>query len=166
LIPTSYADDRYAGRRCVADSHGKRNGATAARNRRRDLTRRTARNVIFFTFDGFGYEDLASAHYVAARHLGGRVLMLDRLLTRRASEAMLAHSPNGIVTDSAAVTTAWATGRKTVNRHLFTSPRSAPRRPCSRAFGEWLAGRPSPPDAVSGALEPQAARYIVELLAR
>jgi alkaline phosphatase len=81
-----------------------------------------ARNVIFFAYDGFTYEDLATARYFAARHQEGRVLTLERLLNRGSSGSMLPHSLTAVVTDSAAASTAWSTGRKVVNGAVSMYP--------------------------------------------
>lgn len=81
-----------------------------------------ARNVIFFVYDGFGHEDLATARFFAERHVGGRVLITERLHARGASGLMLPHSFDSIVTDSAAASTAWSTGRKVDNYAISVDP--------------------------------------------
>jgi alkaline phosphatase len=77
-----------------------------------------ARKIIFFAYDGFSFGDLGTARYFAQRHLDGRRLTLETLLARSASGANLTHSLSSIVTDSAAASTAWATGQKVVNRSV------------------------------------------------
>jgi len=86
----------------------------------------SARNVILFAYDGFGFEDLGSARYFAERHLQGRRLALEGLLGRGASGFSATHSLSSVVTDSAAASTAWATGRKAVNGHLSILPDGRP----------------------------------------
>jgi alkaline phosphatase len=85
-----------------------------------------ARNVIFYAYDGFTYDDLATARYYAARHQEGRVLHLERLLNRGSSGSMLPHSLTAVVTDSAAASTAWSTGRKVVNGAVAMYPDGRP----------------------------------------
>jgi alkaline phosphatase len=85
-----------------------------------------ARNVIFYAYDGLTYEDLATARYYAARHQNGRLLTLERLMRRGSSGSMLTHSLTAVVTDSAAATTAWSTGRKVVNGALSMFPDRRP----------------------------------------
>jgi alkaline phosphatase len=85
-----------------------------------------ARNVIFFAYDGFTYEDLATARYYAARHQDGRTLTLERLMRRGSTGSMLPHSLTAVVTDSAAASTAWSTGRKVVNGAVTMFPDGRP----------------------------------------
>jgi alkaline phosphatase len=81
-----------------------------------------ARNIIFYAYDGFNVEDLAVGRYFAARHLDGRVLALERLFARGATGMALTHSLTSVVTDSAAGSVAWATGRKVVNGAVSLLP--------------------------------------------
>jgi len=85
-----------------------------------------ARNVIFFAYDGLTYEDLGTARYYAQRHMDGRMLEIERLMRRGSSGSMLPHSLTAVVTDSAAATTAWSTGRKVVNGALAMYPGERP----------------------------------------
>ncbi len=80
-----------------------------------------ARNVLFFVVDGTGFEDLATAAYFSRRVLG-RPLLFGEVLGRGASGSMLTPSLTSVVTDSAAATSAWSTGRKVVNGALSTFP--------------------------------------------
>lgn len=87
-----------------------------------------ARNVIFFAYDGLTYEDVATARFFARRHLEGRTLALERMLDGQGAAAgsMWPHSLTSIVTDSAAATTAWSTGRKVVNYAIAMYPDGRP----------------------------------------
>jgi alkaline phosphatase len=85
-----------------------------------------ARNVIFYAYDGFTFEDLGTAHFFALRHRGQERLALEALLARAAAGSMLPPSLTSIVTDSAAATTAWSTGRKVVNDALSMYPDGRP----------------------------------------
>jgi alkaline phosphatase len=87
---------------------------------------RRARNLIFYVYDGFGYEDLGTARFFAQRHQNGRTLTLERMLGRSSSGSMLPHSLTSVVTDSAAASTAWSTGRKVVNGALAMYPDARP----------------------------------------
>ncbi len=80
-----------------------------------------ARNVIFFVVDGTGFEDLATATHFSRRILG-RPLLFGEVLGKGASGSLLTPSLTSLVTDSAAATSAWATGRKVVNGALSTFP--------------------------------------------
>jgi alkaline phosphatase len=82
---------------------------------------RTVRNIIFFAYDGFNYEDLAVARFFAARQ-GMGPLELERIMGAGAVGSMLTHSLTSVVTDSAAASSAWATGRKVVNGALSMYP--------------------------------------------
>jgi alkaline phosphatase len=82
---------------------------------------RPVRNIIFFAYDGFNYEDLAMARYFAAGQ-GRGPLELERMLGAGAVGSMLTHSLTSVVTDSAAASTAWSTGRKVVNTALSMYP--------------------------------------------
>jgi alkaline phosphatase len=97
---------------------GTRAGAAAAPAPR---GRRPVRNIIFFAYDGFNYEDLALARYFAARQ-GGGPLELERIMAAGATGSMTSHSLTSVVTDSAAASTAWSTGRKVVNGALSMYP--------------------------------------------
>jgi alkaline phosphatase len=80
-----------------------------------------ARNIIFFVVDGTGFEDLATASYYSTRVLN-RPLLFREVMGRGASGSMLTHSLASVVTDSAAATSAWSTGRKIVNGALSMFP--------------------------------------------
>ncbi len=81
-----------------------------------DLPVRAARNIIFFAYDGFSHEDLGVARSFARRHVGRTTpLAIERLLSIGASGLALTQSHDSLVTDSAAASTAWATGRRVPN---------------------------------------------------
>ena len=80
-----------------------------------------ARNVIFFVYDGFSWEDLAVAQHYSNRQQG-RTLALERVLSLGTSGSMMTQSLTSIVTDSAAASTAWATGRRTANANVAVFP--------------------------------------------
>jgi alkaline phosphatase len=79
------------------------------------------RNIIFFAYDGFNYEDLALARYFGAMQ-GRGVLELERMLGVAATGSMLTHSLTSVVTDSSAASSAWAVGRKVVNGAVSMYP--------------------------------------------
>lgn len=79
------------------------------------------RNVIFLAYDGTGYEDAAAAGHFSRRLLD-RPLVFDRLMGAGAAGTVRTHSLTSVVTDSAAATSAWATGRKIVNGALSQYP--------------------------------------------
>lgn len=80
-----------------------------------------AGNIIFFVYDGFTWEDFSSAqHFVQRNH--GKTLHLNRLFRQGSGGSMQTHSLTSMVTDSAAATSAWATGRKIVNGSLSVYP--------------------------------------------
>jgi len=83
--------------------------------------RREVRNVIFLAYDGTGYEDLATADFFS-REVVGRPLRFRKLLEEGRSGSMIPSSLTAWVTDSAAASTAWATGRKIVNGALSQLP--------------------------------------------
>jgi alkaline phosphatase len=95
-------------------------GASSA-NGRRPGGGRPVRNIIFFAYDGFNYEDLSIARYFAQRQ-GMGTLELERIMGAGAVGSMLTHSLTAVVTDSAAASTAWATGRKVVNGAISMYP--------------------------------------------
>ncbi len=90
-----------------------------------DGRRRPVRNIIFFAYDGFNYEDLAVARYFSLRN-GAGPLHIERLLGAGAAGSMTTHSLTSVVTDSAAATSAWAAGRKVVNGALSMYPDGRP----------------------------------------
>lgn len=83
--------------------------------------RRAVRNIIFFAYDGFNYEDLALGRYFA-EGLGRGRLEIERVMGTGAVGSMTPHSLTSVVTDSAAASSAWATGRKVVNGALSMYP--------------------------------------------
>src|SRR5690625_2913232 len=83
------------------------------------------RNIIFFAYDGTGYENAAAAGYFSRRVLG-RPLLFERLHSEGRSGSMMTHSLTSIVTDSAAASSAWSTGRKVVNPALSMYPDGLP----------------------------------------
>ncbi len=89
------------------------------------LKGREARNLIFFAYDGTGYENLATATYFSERVLG-RPLLFSRLLAEGASGGMYVHSLTSVVTDSSAASSAWSTGRKIVNQQVSQFPDGTP----------------------------------------
>jgi alkaline phosphatase len=80
-----------------------------------------ARNLIFFCYDGFTWEDYGAARAYATRHQN-RTLALERLFALGAAGSMMSSSLTSIVTDSAAASSAWSTGRKVVNGSLSMFP--------------------------------------------
>lgn len=83
--------------------------------------RRPVRNIIFFAYDGFNFEDLSIGRYFAARRELGD-LEVERLMGAGSAGAMLSHSLTSVVTDSAAASAAWAVGRKVVNGSVSMYP--------------------------------------------
>lgn len=81
-----------------------------------------ARNIIFFSYDGFTWEDFSSAQHYSHR-IFGKPLHLERLFKTGSAGSMMSHSLTSMVTDSAAATSAWATGRKIVNGSLSVYPK-------------------------------------------
>jgi alkaline phosphatase len=79
------------------------------------------RNIIFYVYDGTGYEDLAAARFFSERVLN-RPLLLQELMGRGAAGSMFPHSLTSIVTDSAAASSVWAVGRKVVNGAMSMYP--------------------------------------------
>lgn len=88
-----------------------------------------ARNLIFFALDGTGFEDLATASHFSERVLGRPFFFREFLRRGASSGAMFTHSLTAVVTDSAAASTAWSTGRKVVNGALCMYPDGRPLRP-------------------------------------
>ncbi len=80
-----------------------------------------ARNIIFFSYDGFTWEDFTSAQHFFYRNYG-KMLHLERLFKKGLAGSMMSHSLTSMVTDSSAATTAWSTGRKIVNGSLSIYP--------------------------------------------
>ncbi|MCC5940519.1 MAG: alkaline phosphatase [Balneolaceae bacterium] len=80
-----------------------------------------ARNIIFFAYDGFTWEDFSSAQHFSHRNFG-KPLHLEKLFRTGSAGSMQSHSLTSMVTDSAAATSAWATGRKIVNGSLSIYP--------------------------------------------
>jgi len=105
-------------------------GALAARVGAGDVPGRgrAIRNVIFLAYDGTGYEDLATADFFA-REVAGRSLALRELLARGQAGVMIPSSLTSWVTDSSAASSAWATGRKTVNGAVNLYPDGSPLTP-------------------------------------
>jgi alkaline phosphatase len=111
-----------AGLGCVAGSNGTGpGGPQAVTNGRRRGGDGPVRNIIFFAYDGFNFEDLAAARYFAGLRGAGQ-LELERLMGAGAAGSMLTHSLTSVVTDSAAASSAWATGRKVINGALSMYP--------------------------------------------
>jgi len=79
------------------------------------LTR--ARNLIFFAYDGMGWEDYAIAQFYSRRVLG-KPLALERFLATGVSGLQNTNSLTSFVTESSAAGNAWSTGVKTVNGGL------------------------------------------------
>ncbi|MBR9989133.1 MAG: alkaline phosphatase [Gemmatimonadetes bacterium] len=86
-----------------------------------------ARNIIFYAYDGFSWEDVAVGQAFARRRFG-RPLRLDRLLKNGPAGSCETYSFD-VVTDSAAAGTAWSTGRKTLNGLLNCYPDGEPLTP-------------------------------------
>ncbi|MCS7057617.1 MAG: alkaline phosphatase [Meiothermus sp.] len=79
------------------------------------LTR--ARNLIFFAYDGMGWEDYAIAQFYS-RQVLGKPLALERFLASGVSGLQNTNSLTSFVTESSAAGNAWSTGVKTVNGGL------------------------------------------------
>jgi len=104
-----------AGGAAAATSNGSPTKGTGGRGRG------PVRNIIFFAYDGFNFEDLAIGRYFAVRRgLGG--LEIERMMGAGAAGSMLTHSLTSLVTDSSAASTAWAAGRKIVNGAVSIYP--------------------------------------------
>ena len=88
-----------------------------------------ARNVIFINGDGMAAVQRQAAT-LALEGVGG-TLAMDRLPVS-GSQTTDPDDPEAVVTDSAAAATAWATGTKTANRRLSTTPDGSPLRPLGR----------------------------------
>ncbi len=80
-----------------------------------------ARNIIFFAYDGFSWEDFSSAQHFARRNFG-KPLHIEKLFQTGSAGSMQSHSLTSMVTDSSAATTTWATGQKIVNGSLSAYP--------------------------------------------
>lgn len=80
-----------------------------------------AKNIIFFAYDGFSWEDFSAAQHYSARNFG-KPLHLEKLFKTGSAGSMQSHSLTSMVTDSSAATTTWATGRKIVNGSLSAYP--------------------------------------------
>jgi alkaline phosphatase len=76
-----------------------------------------ARNLIFFVYDGMGWEDYAIAQFYSRRVLG-KPLALERFLATGVSGLQNTNSLTSFVTESSAAGNAWSTGVKTVNGGL------------------------------------------------
>ncbi len=87
----------------------------------RILGGRRYRNVIFYAYDGTGYEDFATADFVANRVVG-TPLRYHEFLAGGLTGSMIPSSLTSWVTDSSAASTAWATGRKVVNNAVAMYP--------------------------------------------
>lgn len=90
-------------------------GPAIPTGRSADLPVGRARSIIFFAYDGFSHEDLGTARYFAQRHLGMDRLAIENLLATGPSGLSLTHSADSVVTDSAAASSAWASGVKLLN---------------------------------------------------
>lgn len=84
------------------------------------------RNIVFFAFDGTGFEDLAAADFFHRRIGGGTPLHFERLQSLGAVGLVRPESLLSVVTDSAAASTAWSTGRRIVNKELAQYPDGRP----------------------------------------
>ena len=80
-----------------------------------------AKNIIFFAYDGFSWEDFSSAQHYSLRNFG-RQLHIEKLFRSGSAGSMQSYSLTSMVTDSSAATTTWATGRKIVNGSLSAYP--------------------------------------------
>lgn len=98
--------------------------AAAAQRSGRAGAARAVRNVIFYAYDGMTWEDVALAQWYARRRLG-RPLTLQRLLYGGGGN-METYSLTSVVTDSAAASSAWSTGRKIVNGMMNLYPDGTP----------------------------------------
>ncbi len=78
---------------------------------------RAARNVILLVGDGMGHGQVEAGRRAAAEH--GRPLAMDSMPIRSRVSTL---SHGGVITDSAAASTAMATGCKTLNGYVGISP--------------------------------------------
>jgi alkaline phosphatase len=106
---------------CAAGATGLAAAGPATNGAAGNGRRRTVRNIIFFAYDGFNYEDLALARYFAAMQ-GRGPLELERMMAAGSVGSMLSHSLTSVVTDSSAASAAWAVGRKIVNGGVSMYP--------------------------------------------
>jgi alkaline phosphatase len=79
------------------------------------------KNIIFFGFDGFSWEDYAAVFHYNRRN-GEKPLHIERLFAQGSAGSVMTHSMTSMVTDSSAATAAWATGRKIINGYLSEYP--------------------------------------------
>ena len=81
----------------------------------------SARNIIFYVYDGFSWDDYGILRTWMQRRNKDKTAF-ERLLQSGVSGNMDSSALTSIVTDSAAATTAWATGRKIVSGSLSWLP--------------------------------------------
>ncbi|MFN3367981.1 MAG: alkaline phosphatase [Thermus sp.] len=96
---------------------------------------RRYRNLIVFVYDGFSWEDYAIAQAYARRRLG-RVLALERLLSRYPNGLVNTYSLTSYVTESSAAGNALSCGVKTVNGGLAVHADGTPLKPFFAAAKE------------------------------
>jgi len=96
---------------------------------------RRYRNLIVFVYDGFSWEDYAIAQAFARRRQG-RVLTLERLLSRYPTGLVNTYSLTSYVTESSAAGNALSCGVKTVNGGLAIHADGTPLKPFFAAAKE------------------------------
>ncbi|WP_298628447.1 alkaline phosphatase [uncultured Thermus sp.] len=96
---------------------------------------RRYRNLIVFVYDGFSWEDYAIAQAYARRRQG-RVLALERLLSRYPNGLINTYSLTSYVTESSAAGNAFSCGVKTVNGGLAVHADGTPLKPFFAAAKE------------------------------
>ncbi len=79
------------------------------------------KNIIFYAYDGLTWEDIGTTRIYKRRH-SEEPVHFERLMKEGVSGSMDSSALTSIVTDSAAATTAWATGRKIVSGALSMYP--------------------------------------------
>lgn len=84
-------------------------------------TKSRAKKIIFFAYDGFTWDDFGIIRDWKRRN-GGTETSLEKLMKRGVHGSMDSSALTSMVTDSAAATTAWATGRKIVSGSLSWLP--------------------------------------------
>lgn len=110
---------------CISAANAAGTGPAPARGGGTEPWSGKARNIIFLAYDGTGYENAAAAGYFSRRILQ-RPLLFERLHSEGYAGSAMTHSLTSVVTDSAAASSTWATGRKVVNPALSMYPDGTP----------------------------------------
>ncbi|MGC8905298.1 alkaline phosphatase [Thermus sp.] len=110
-------------------------GLTQGAPQNRPSLGRRYRNLIVYVYDGFSWEDYAIAQAYARRRQG-RVLALERLLSRYPNGLINTYSLTSYVTESSAAGNAFSCGVKTVNGGLAIHADGTPLKPFFAAAKE------------------------------